>query len=296
MSALMRRLIIVCLGVLAGLAAWPLTELLLAYQAGFPSYLAFTACLGATVGIPMGAFFASSEGITTRVKAKLGSGLLLGVLVGLAGGVCGALVGQAALFVGVEMLMRSYRGFRTLGLPLARALGWAFLGIFVGMAEGFRAGSPKKIMVGLLGGLVGGLVGGAALEYIRLLLPDPTLARLVGLTVLGLVIATCYALIERGLSDGILRLLNGRQRGKEYPLNQNRIRIGRSGRCEISLAAYEQLADRQAEIRIRRGEAVITNLEKSFPLLVNDRAVTEQRLKFGDVIKIGSVKLFYKTG
>jgi hypothetical protein len=295
MSATVRRLIIVSLGLLAGLAAWPLAELVLARQAGFPSYLVFTACLGAAVGIPMGAFFAAGEGIISRVKAKLGAGLLLGAGLGLAGGIIGALVGQAALFVSAEILLRSYRSFRTVGLPLARALGWACLGIFVGMAEGFRAGSLRKILVGLAGGLVGGLLGGAALEYARLLLPRPLAARLVGLMVLGLAVAACYALIERGASQGVLRLLNGRQKGKEFPINQNRVRIGSSGRCEITLAAYENLADRQAEIRLRRGEAVITNLEPGRGLLVNDRPVTEQRLKFGDVIKIGSAKLYYRT-
>jgi len=39
---------------------------------------------------------------------------------------------------------------------------------------------------------------------------------------------------------------------------------------------------------------VLTNLEPKHPVLVNDRPVTEQRLKYEDVLKIGSAKLFYQ--
>ena len=51
MTTLARKLIILALGLLGGIAAWPLAELILYYQAGFPSYLAFLALLGAAVGL-----------------------------------------------------------------------------------------------------------------------------------------------------------------------------------------------------------------------------------------------------
>lgn len=294
MTTWVRRLILLILGMLGGAAAWPLTELIVAGQARFPSYLVFIAVLGGAVGLLMGAFFAAAAGLFARIKARILSGMLLGALIGLIGGVVGLLAGQAVLFLLGGVFLRSYRSFQQVLLPVSRAVGWACLGVFVGMAEGFRAGSPKKIAIGFLGGLIGGLVGGFALEYSRLFLPEQVPSRLIGLMVLGLAIGVFYGLVERGMSFGVLRILNGRMKGKEFILNENRIRIGGSKRNEITLVPYEKLADRQAEIRIRRGEAVLTNLEPKYPVLVNDRPIQEQRLKYEDVLKIGSAKLFYR--
>jgi hypothetical protein len=295
MSTLVRRLIILCLGALAGIAAWPLAELIVYNQAALPSYLLFVAVLGAAVGLFMGAFLGAAEGITARVSSRILPGILVGALVGIVGGAVGFLVGQAALLVIGELALRSFRSFQRVVLPVSRSIGWGFLGIFIGMVEGFRARSGKKIAVGILGGLLGGLIGGFVLEYLRVLVPGFRFTRLVGLVILGAAIALFYGLIEKGLAHGVLRVLNGAFKGKEYLLTQSRARIGRSRRNEIALAPYEDLADRQAQIRVRRGEAVLSNLEPKRPLLVNDRPVKEHRLKYNDVVRIGSVKLFYRV-
>jgi hypothetical protein len=293
MSTGLRRLILLCLGILGGVAAWPLTELIVEAQARFPSYLLFVGALGGAVGLLMGAFFGSAAGIFARVGSRILAGMIVGAIVGLIGGIIGLLIGQAALFLLGGLFLDSYRGFQTVGLPIARAVGWAFLGIFVGAAEGFRAASGKKIGIGLIGGLIGGLVGGAALEYSRLYLPPSLPSRLIGLIVLGLAIALFYGIIEHSMAFGTLRVLNGRLKGKAFVLNEGRIRIGRARRNQITLEPYENLADRQAQIRFRRREALLTNLEPKYPVLVNDQPVKEHRLKYEDVLKIGSAKLFY---
>ena len=293
MSTGLRRVILLCLGILGGVAAWPLTELIVGAQGSFPSYLLFVAVLGAAVGLLMGAFFGSAAGIFARVGSRIVTGMIVGAIVGLIGGLIGLLIGQAALFLIGGLFLNAYRSFQTVGLPIARAIGWAFLGIFVGAAEGFRAASGKKIGIGIVGGLIGGLIGGAALEYSRLYLPASLPSRLIGLVVLGLAIALFYGIIERRMAFGTLRVLNGRLKGKEFVLNEGRIRIGRARRNQITLEPYENLADRQAQIRFRKGEALLTNLEPKYQVLVNDQPVKEHRLKYEDVLKIGSAKLFY---
>jgi hypothetical protein len=293
MSTGWRRVILLCIGILGGVAAWPLSELIVAAQGSFPSYLLFVAVLGAGVGLLMGAFFGSAAGIFARVGSRILAGMIVGAVVGLVGGALGLLIGQAALFLIGGLFLNAYRSFQTVGLPIARAIGWAFLGIFIGAAEGLRAASGKKIGIGIVGGLIGGLIGGAALEYSRLYLPASLPSRLIGLVILGLSIALFYGIIERSMAFGTLRVLNGRLKGKEFILNEGRIRIGRARRNQITLEPYEKLADRQAQIRFRRGEAVLTNLEPQNPVLVNDQPVKEHRLKYEDVLKIGSAKLFY---
>ena len=294
MTTLVRRLIILALGILAGVCVWPVAELILYFQAGFPSYLVFLALLGAAFGALMGVFFGSAEGISSRIKSRIPVGMLLGALVGCLGGAAGFLAGQAALWFIGENFMRSYGNFQWVVLPVSRAIGWAVLGVFVGAVEGIRARSAKKILVGILGGFLGGLAGGFALEYARLLFPQIAVYRLIGLVILGLAIGLFYGLIEHGMAFGIIRMLTGGLKGKEFLLNQGRMRIGRSKRNEIALPAYADLADRQAQIRIVKGEVVLTNLEPKLPMLVNEQKVQEQRLKLGDVIKIGSAKIFFK--
>jgi len=176
---------------------------------------------------------------------------------------------------------------------VSRAIGWAVLGLFVGVGEGVRAASLKKAGVGALGGLVGGLAGGFALEYAAFALPKLAYPRLLGFLILGLAIGVFYGLVERGLSYGVLRLLAGPLKGKEFLLNQRRLNIGRSRSNQIALPEYA-MADRQAQIRIRRGEVSLVNLEPRVPVLVNERKVEETRLKYGDVLAIGPAKLFFK--
>ena len=294
MTAFVRRLILLALGVLAGICAWPAAELILFLQTGFPSYLVFSALLGAVTGALMGAFFGSAEGITSRVKSRIPRGMLLGALVGCVGGGLGLLAGQAALWLIGTLVMQSYGNFQRVVLPLSHAIGWAVLGVFVGAGEGVRAGSLKKIGIGILGGLTGGLLGGLVLEYSRLLFPRMGISRLIGFAILGLAIGGFYGLIERGMSFGVIRILTGALKGKEFLLNQRRMRLGRSPHNEIALPSYEDLADRQAQVRIHKGEVVLVNLEPRLPMQVNEQKVLERRLKLGDVIRMGSVRIFYK--
>jgi hypothetical protein len=118
-----------------GAAAWPAAEFVLFFQARFSSYLPFLGVLGAVTGALMGAGFGAAEGITSRIKARIPPGMLLGALVGCIGGAVGLLAGQAALWLFGEAALRSYRSFRTVVLPVSRAVGWAVLGLFVGVGE-----------------------------------------------------------------------------------------------------------------------------------------------------------------
>jgi Inner membrane component of T3SS, cytoplasmic domain len=286
--------IILALGLLGGLYTWPVAELILSAQARFPSYLVFLIVLGAVSGAVIGAFFGAAEGITSRIKPRIVSGMVLGAAVGCVGGAIGLLVGQAALWIIGELFLRSYGNFRLVVLPVSRAIGWGALGIFIGATEGVRAGSARKIGVGVIGGLAGGLIGGFALEYAHILAPSFPWWRLVGFLLLGFSISLLYALVESGMSLGVLRILTGPLKGKEYLLNQNRLRLGRARRNEIALPDYADLAALQARIRIRKGEVVLSRVAPSPAMLVNEKKVEETRLKLGDVIRIGSVRLFYR--
>lgn len=293
MTTAVRRLIILALGLLAGLAAWPIMETLVELQSGFPSFLSFTVFAGALFGLVFGAFFASAEGIISGNKRRIRVATLVGAGIGVLGGIVGFLAGQAALFLLGEMIFRRAREVSLIGLPIARAVGWALLGLAVGAAEGFRARSRLKIGMGVAGGLVGGLLGGVAIEYARLLLPNVSLARLVGLLLYGLLVSLAYALIERRLSHGVLRILNGGRKGTEFILNQQRFAVGSGDKNDIILSDYRKVAEQHAHIWAEGGELQIAPASGA-TLLVNDEKVSRTRLRYEDVIAVGTAKLFYK--
>ena len=103
MTTFARRLILLALGVLGGLAVWPVAEALLFAQKGFGSYLAFLAALGAVVGAIMGAFFGAAEGVTSRVRERIPAGMIFGAdrRVGY------ALMGVGVLLAIVDMVSKS---------------------------------------------------------------------------------------------------------------------------------------------------------------------------------------------
>ncbi len=77
------------LGILAGLTAWPLTEIALANQALFPSYFIFNLALGLLMGTIIGGYFGSGQGIGAGSTTRFGAGLTQGALIGLFGGIIG---------------------------------------------------------------------------------------------------------------------------------------------------------------------------------------------------------------
>lgn len=293
MSVTMRRLILSTLGILAGLAAWPLTELALAKQAMFPSYFTFSLALGVLFGTMMGGFFGSSQGIGVGSSTRFRAGLIQGAIVGLFGGIIGFLVGQAALLIVGEIFV-SHKAFMTIGYPLSRVVGWSCLGFCIGAIEGIRTRSFRLIRIGITGGWIGGLLGGVAIEYLHIYATTSMMvARLAGMLILGLLIGFFYGLVENRFSFGTLKMLNGTFKGKEYLINFSRIRLGHGSKADIRLEPYDEVADLHAEVRVRRGMVYLRGLSKSAPVLVNDDPIDETQLKYEDVIRVGKAKFIF---
>jgi len=294
MSTTMKKIFLCLIGILAGLAAWPFAEIILVFQSSFVSYLLFSIILGMIFGLVMGAFFCTTEGVVLSDMSKLFSGILVGAIVGVIGGIIGFLVGQGALFIIGDKIIHSMKKVRLIGYPISRAIGWSFLGIFIGMTEGVRAGSLKKIIIGIIGGFFGGAFGGLALEYSRLLIPSIIIARLIGLLIFGFFIGLFYGFVEKSLSFGVLRLLNGEFKGKEFLINQRKVKIGASGWNDIKLKEYEDVESRHAVVYAKKDDLFIKGLDNKNPVKVNDDIIREHKLKMEDVIKIGSAKFLYK--
>jgi hypothetical protein len=296
MSTGIRRLIIILLGALAGLAAWPLLELLLSFQELFGSYFLFSLAQGALFGLILGLFFGSGEGLTGKEGGKIISGALTGAITGLAGGTLGFLSGQGIL---LSILAKSGEEGTLL---LARLIGWIILGGAVGLSEGIRAKSGRKSLIGLAGGVLGGLIGGGSIELFQNLFPGLLYARLLAFVLFGSLISLFYALLERRISPGVLRILNGSKRGKEYSLVQRKIRVGASAKQDIALTDYKDVQDEHALFRLKGDDLYLEPRQlkddrgKKPLILINDTPLEgTELLKYEDVIQIGSAKLFFRT-
>jgi len=135
-----------------------------------------------------------------------------------------------------------------------------------------------------------------ALEYFKIQLPGIVFARLSGLLILGLLIGLFYSIFEKGFSRGVLKLLNGKLKGKEYLILQKSTKIGKSPQSDIYLEDYADVDDTHAEIHAAKGKIVLKNQQTKASVKVNEDVIEEYPLRFEDVVQIGSAKfLFYYT-
>jgi hypothetical protein len=292
MTNFIRRLLIVALGLLGALFAWPLIEACVSRQALFPSYLAYSIVSGIAAGASMGAFFGSAEGLLCGSYAKALAGALRGIGAGLAGGVLGSFAAQALLFLSGESLLQSAPERSGALFILARAAGWAIVGCAIGTSEGIRAKSLKKVALGASGGLAGGFAGGLLFVWLGTALPAFYVGRLLALMLMGGLISLFYSLLEKRFAAGTFKALNGPLKGKEYLMNQRRIAIGAADRLDLVLKGYQGITPLHALIRSERGGR-ITIEKKGGKVLVNEREVDRAPLELDDVIKIGSAKFLY---
>lgn len=294
MSVLTKRLLLCFIGILAGILAWPFLELMLFYQNRFSSYFLFSLIQGALYGLILGSFFGSSEGLFNKNRNALIKGTLMGALIGLLGGALGSITGQKILFSTGNIFFTTYEARESLALPFSRALALGCMGIFIGLSEGIRSRSFKKSVVGFWGGLLGGLLGGFLMEVLNSFFPSSQ-SRLAGVIMPSLLIGLFYGLIEKKMASGVLRVLNGKQKRKEFLINQKKLQIGSGSKCDIALPDYSEVQDLHALICEEKGELIVRNPTGKTLLLVNDRPVdNKQILKYEDVIKLGDLKMYYK--
>ena len=298
MTLTKRKTRLCLIGLLAGLIAWPVTELFINTQSSFNSYLLFNLILGLIFGAVTGSVFGTAEGLTLNLRHRIPAGMAAGAILGVIGGAAGCFTGQGLLFLMGELTLSS-ADFRAIGFPLARAAGWIILGGCIGMVEGIRSRSAIKIRAGLKGGLIGGLLGGLALEYSRIVINDLMLARLTGLLIFGGMVGFFYSLVEKKLSAGILRCCNGPDRGKEFLLNQRRIRIGSARKNDLMITGYNGVSEEHAILSITESKNKKTLHVKSLnpltPVSVNDIQKTEHNIFPEDVIRVGDARFLYRT-
>ncbi len=298
MSKTARIIFYALIGVCGGLLAWPVTELPIYFQGSLYSQFLLSLAIGAVFGLLVGGAFGMSEGIIQKSAKKVFSGLFTGLLVGAVGGVLGFLAGQGVNnLVGPGLSGSTITTLKSLAYPAVKAIGWAALGVFIGIVEGVRTRSFAKIRNGLIGGLLGGFVGGFVFEtLIRLpaFMTFPALPRVIGYVILGFFIGLFYGLVERRLAKATLLALNGPAKGQEILVTQSAMTIGGDDDADMTIAGYTQVAPEHAVIRRQKGEIILQDKNSKAGTFVNDKKITQTVVGDGDVIRIGDAQFLMK--
>lgn len=252
---------------------------------------------GLFVGLAIGMVNGVSGGSAKQIQRNAG----WGAAVGLGGGLVGIFIGQ--LFFGsLYKDPRTSVTFSAIGPlvfiwdVLVRALGWSLIGLCLGLAQGLPSGSIKAARHGAVGGFIGGLLGGTLFEIVPYIMPPGVrnvgvVSRGISMTVTGASIGLFIGLVETLLKQAWIRVVQGRNEGKEYIVSKARTTIGRDELSDIGLFGDRNISPLHAAIEAGNGRHTIRDAGTSIGTVVNGQRVAEQVLRDGDVIEIGSMRL-----
>jgi len=281
MNRIMRLYYYGVLGAIGGVLGWQASNLLGLSFAG-NVYLS-EILVGALIGFCIGLLIGIAEGLIARnLMPALRGGLFSGVL-GLIGG-------------GVGLPLAEFLFQALGGQPWARALGWGFFGLLIGMAASATGGS--QIWKGALGGVLGGVLGGLLLEAARSWLDDPLLGKAAGLLLLGASVGTFIAMIVFLLSRAWLEVTSGKLKGAEFILDKFMRADGPSAfigsdalKADIVLPDPD-VAPQHAMLKGAGTHFNVKDMSLS-GTFVNNQRIEQAVLRNRQTIRVGNTQLMY---
>lgn len=278
-----------------------------------------TMLLGAYIGSMLGLAIGAVEGTAVGSPRMILRGTVLGALIGAIGGVFGIYFGSmafSALLFGKSMrqLQFSPSFFDFIHLMIARTMGFIFLGALPGLAAGAATMSQKRALHGLAGGLMGGFLGGLLFDPIGSVIgpmfaPAAALqnnangpvmyeaggpSRAIGFTIIGLLTGLFIGLVEAWLKQAWVRVLAGKNEGKDYIISKPLTVLGRDERADIPLFGDPGLAPQHAAIKMENGRHTLLDGGAQAGSVVNGQRVQQQLLKDGDMIQLGQVRILFR--
>ena len=195
-------------------------------------------------------------------------------------------------------------------LILGRVISWTMMGAMLGAGvgiAGFLGSSVKalrsmvgsthfpaaNIIKGAAGGVIGGFAGGLTFDLINGITGGGLMARLVGLSLIGLAIGLLIGLVQELTKAAWVTVEAGRLKGRQYRLEGNVASIGRAEENPVGLFGDPSVQPRHAVIEHRGNDYVIRGLAVADGTFVNGERVETATLHDGDRIRIGSYELSF---
>ena len=187
---------------------------------------------------------------------------------------------------------------------IGRALGYSFVGGIIGAAQGAVSRSSLIARQGAFGGLIGGFLGGTAFQILNGLDFPAAVSRLIALVGVGALAGFFVGVVQNLFKQAWIRVVLGRNEGKEYLISKPVTTIGRSELSDIGIFGDPTIAPTHIAIealpaqnrhRLRFvGEGGKRGTTFA-PPLVNGQPVTgEQWLADGDTIQLGKRTLLFQ--
>ncbi|MBN2051692.1 MAG: hypothetical protein JW760_14675 [Spirochaetales bacterium] len=288
MTKTLKKVLYLLLGTAAGFLVWFLLEIQMNVDGGT---LYFRLILqGGIIGAVYGALLGMGEGIALSIGSKTIKGFTLGLVAGFIAGGASILAAQGILMFLTEARGASVTDITGTYLPIARIPGWTLIGCVLGIIEGIRSRSFRRLLFGLLGGFLGGLVGGLIYEGLHTASFNAPVLRLAGFSALGILLGIGLSVADSGGRFGILKVMNGKFKGKEYILSKKKSRIGSSAGCDIILPDETEAKVSALVVRTEK-KLHLVKVAQVQNLFVNDSSVERVQLKYEDVIRCGKTAL-----
>ncbi len=243
--------------------------------------------LGALIGLAAGLF----NGMERGGKRNIGFSIAIGVLFGTIGSSFGHLI-AGGFFVSLAHV----------NTIVARTVAFTPWGLALGAGVGASQRSKRGMMSGALGGAIAGFVTGAMFDQVSLALSGLTTiggnpgiheigapGRAIMDTGLGLLVGLFTALVDLATRRAWLRLVLGRNEGKEWPIDNLQTLIGRDERAHVPLFGDPSIPALAAVI-VKQGRQYILQ-DPGSPIGIghNGVRVPQAILSSGDTIQIGSL-------
>jgi pSer/pThr/pTyr-binding forkhead associated (FHA) protein len=317
-----RILIGLIAGTLGGFLGWMLQEALINYNAhiiasALPGKAAIKAplsggetrmlmlCVGGLIGL----FLGSVDGILEGNGRKLWQGAFIGAVAGFLLGSVGYLLGSqlfGALGGSDDGASPGIGSFAR--QIIARAFGWALMGLGLGTGSALSSRSPKRIWHGAIGGFIGGFLGGFVFDLVSTgaapvqgaLSTGPRdvggPGRAIGFTAIGGLTGFFIGLVDELLKEAWVKVLAGRNEGKDFILSKAVSILGRDERCDVPLFGDVAVAGQHAAIRSDGRRHVLIDAGTPAGTLVNGQRLdkgAELLLRDGDMIQIGMQRVLF---
>lgn len=179
---------------------------------------------------------------------------------------------------------------------MIRGIGWAIMGIGVGVAVGMIKPEKKRLLFCTIGGLAGAFVGGFLFNYICKLIPNDMVARGLAIVIMGLLIGIGVGLLEQFAKQAWLKVIRGEFEGKEYLVFNGTTSIGNNSRNTIVLFKDKAVEEHHCDIVLEGSRYVLKDSGTPSGTLVNgQRVIRPTILRQGDAISVGNSVLVFNT-
>jgi pSer/pThr/pTyr-binding forkhead associated (FHA) protein len=303
-------------GGLAGFAGWAIVEPSSPGLGDPISWQRWEMLYAAVIGAFIGCAIGAVNGWYQGSKTHLVRGGLIGLLIGAPGGLLGLQIG-GQLFASIA---GSRGGVEGMPLPMAifaRTLAFLPFGAMIGAVLGAAGLSWKRVAVGALGGAVGGILSGMSFDLVAGILGPmlimakggldqvdaagiPRVAAEVGgpsrailAILLGMSIGLFTAMFARLTRTAWIRLVLGRNEGKEWIVDAAQTFIGRNEKAHVPLFGDMNIAPMHACIQRNGPQYLLVDGGSQIGTFINGQRISQAPLFDGAVIQIGPYQLIF---